>query len=159
MNPTPLMTRRLTTAFILLCTVALCPAPTIQATEVNQGRAYFLRYCASCHGVNGDGLGPAAPSLKVHPPDLRRLSEVYGLPLPAAKIARFIDGSDHVSAHGSREMPVWGKRFKEIWTSQATTHVDMNDQIRQIVAYLNSVQLAGHPASVPQQGAEPTPIP
>jgi len=44
---------------------------------------------------------------------LRRLSKRYGAPLPKQKLVRTIDGSDPILAHGSREMPVWGKRLYE----------------------------------------------
>ena len=38
--------------------------------EGDQGRAYFVRYCASCHGVEGKGDGTVSRSLKVKPVDL-----------------------------------------------------------------------------------------
>jgi mono/diheme cytochrome c family protein len=119
------------------------------ADDVAQGRGYFLAYCASCHGENADGRGPAAPSLKEQPPDLRRLSERYGTPLPATRLARYIDGRDMVSAHGSRAMPVWGRRFQEVWSAQQPNQANMENRIAQIVKYLDSIQLAGHPAAPP----------
>lgn len=60
--------------------------------DMAQGRALYLRYCASCHGIKGDGYGPVAPALKTAPADLRLLSHRYGNPLPEDEIARFIDG-------------------------------------------------------------------
>jgi mono/diheme cytochrome c family protein len=118
----------------------------VRADDVADGHAYYLRYCSSCHGQNADGLGPVAPALKVHPPDLRRLSERYGTPLPAKRLEQYIDGREMVTVHGSRTMPVWGRRFEEVWAAKRTGGPEMKDQIGRIVEYLDSIQLAGHPA-------------
>lgn len=141
--------------FLALCLV-LGTAAGVRADNVAEGRGYYLRYCASCHGQNADGLGPAAPALKVQPPDLRRLSERYGTPLPASQLKNYIDGRKMVIAHGSRTMPIWGRRFEDIWTTKRAGEPEMKDQISRIVEYLDSIQLAGHPAGAPP-AASPTP--
>lgn len=43
----------------------------ISAVELENGRMLYGRYCASCHGVGGDGQGPAGASLQVKPRDFR----------------------------------------------------------------------------------------
>ena len=49
-----------------------------RATHAAAGRTRFLAACASCHGGNGDGNGPAAATLRdafgqpIHPGDLRQ---------------------------------------------------------------------------------------
>jgi hypothetical protein len=52
------------------------------------GRVTYLRYCASCHGVHGDGRGPvcarAGPSA---PPISAELSRRYGSPLDPERLA------------------------------------------------------------------------
>ena len=83
------------------------------STGSQAGRGLYVTYCASCHGVDGRGGGPEAARLMVKPPDLTRLHERYGQPLPRDRIAAFIDGRVDVEAHGPREMPVWGERFFE----------------------------------------------
>jgi mono/diheme cytochrome c family protein len=108
--------------------------------SVVRGRQYYLHYCASCHGENADGQGPMARVLKASPPDLRHLGERYGKPLPIGTIARFIDGRQYVSAHGPRDMPVWGKRFYDIWTAKRSSEGDLQVQIREITLYLNAIQ-------------------
>ncbi len=42
-----------------------------QQAIADQGKKSFFRFCASCHGAEGKGDGPAAEGLKVKPPDLR----------------------------------------------------------------------------------------
>lgn len=65
-----------------------------------RGPRDYVRYCASCHGVNGDGTGPVAVALVKHPPNLRRLSQRYGTPLDRARLGALIDGRASVVAHG-----------------------------------------------------------
>lgn len=43
----------------------------VSAETMNRGEQVFARYCASCHGADGSGQGPAAAGLKVQPRDLR----------------------------------------------------------------------------------------
>lgn len=43
----------------------------ISADQLNNGRMLYGRYCASCHGVDGDGKGPAGVSLRPPPRDFR----------------------------------------------------------------------------------------
>jgi len=42
------------------------------------GKILYERYCASCHGTEGKGDGPAAETLQPKPPDLTQLP-VYSL--------------------------------------------------------------------------------
>jgi mono/diheme cytochrome c family protein len=114
------------------------------ADEVAQGRAMYLQYCASCHGLNGEGNGPMARTLTTPPANLRRLSERYGNPLPEDQIARFIDGRADVKAHGLRDMPVWGKR---LYSEGQGSERQVKDLIAKLVAYLQSIQTGVRNAS------------
>jgi len=91
---------------VLLLSGFLLAASTAAAGDVARGRVLYLRNCASCHGVKGDGQGPVAAQLQTPPADLRLLSLRYGNPLPEDQIARFIDGRADIAAHGPRDMPV-----------------------------------------------------
>jgi len=72
----------------------------------------FREYCAPCHGLSGRGDGPAAAALKAVPADLTRLSARNGGKVPDTRVRRYIEGLDEMSAHGSRDMPVWGKALR-----------------------------------------------
>jgi mono/diheme cytochrome c family protein len=76
-----------------------------------RGRQLYAQYCASCHGVDGRGNGPAAAALKTAPPDLTMIARREGK-FPALRVQRIISGDDMVPGHGSREMPVWGEYFR-----------------------------------------------
>ena len=75
------------------------------------GKELFAAHCASCHGVDGTGNGPAAKALKTRPSDLTRIRERHGGAFPRLEIVGFIDGERPVSAHTSAEMPKWGRVF------------------------------------------------
>lgn len=117
-----------------------------------RGRALYLQYCDSRHGLAGEGDGPVARALTTPPANLRRLSERYGNPLPEDQIARFIDGRADLKAHGPRDMPVWGKRF---YYESGIDERTAQKRIAELVAYLQSIQTNIHQASLRRSvGAE-----
>lgn len=150
------MRTRLRIAGIVLTVVALAASsPCVVADEIADGRAYFLRYCASCHGVEADGRGYVAPALAHPPGDLRHVGERDDVTLHgdvrqrhdvlAERIARFIDGRGIVTAHGTREMPVWGERFDDVHAEGAARERAVRERINAMVAYLLSIQAKAQP--------------
>jgi mono/diheme cytochrome c family protein len=105
------------------------------AQYVKNGRALFVQYCVSCHGSSGTGDGPAAPALKTPPTDLTNLVQKYN-GFPFDKISNWIDGEKASSAHGSREMPVWGKRFRDANRGESYGFGD----VYSLTKYLQSIQ-------------------
>jgi mono/diheme cytochrome c family protein len=106
-----------------------------------RGRREYVRYCASCHGVNGEGAGPVAPALITRPPDLRRLLRRYGTPLDRERLAAAIDGRTSVVAHGEREMPVWGERFDALPPDEDSRERTIAERLSALLAYLQTIQL------------------
>ena len=101
------------------------------------GRDLFEFYCAACHGRDGKGAGPAAKALRVLPPDLTALATRNGGMFPSAHVEALVTGDrDMPSAHGSREMPVWGPIFRGLDPNDRLNRV----RIRNIVEYLASIQ-------------------
>ena len=101
------------------------------------GKQTFLKYCASCHGEDGKGNGPAAIALKPPPSDLTALSARHEGKYPAGYVAALVKFGRSLAAHGSLDMPVWGSRFKELDPVRDPTgqlHVD------DVVAYIGSLQ-------------------
>jgi mono/diheme cytochrome c family protein len=76
------------------------------AARPESGEILYRRYCASCHGVDGRGDGPAAGALSPPPTDLTRLRASVRV------LMRVIDGRRTARAHGSVTMPVWGEVFE-----------------------------------------------
>jgi mono/diheme cytochrome c family protein len=75
--------------------------------QIAQGREAYMRYCASCHGIDAKGHGLVTPALRKKPADLTRISVRYGK-FPTAKIRSIITGETRLPTHGAKEMPVWG---------------------------------------------------
>jgi mono/diheme cytochrome c family protein len=101
------------------------------------GQALFRAYCASCHGADAKGAGPAASSLKKAPPDLTRIAQRNGGQFPAIQIQKIISGEDTaISAHGSREMPIWGPVFGQIAWDQDLGKV----RVYNLSKYIESLQ-------------------
>jgi mono/diheme cytochrome c family protein len=86
----------------------------VKSTSPASGKEMFADYCASCHGAEGKGNGPAAAALKTPPANLTVLSQKNGGNYPAMKIASILRGDADLSAHGSKEMPVWGPLFRSV---------------------------------------------
>jgi len=113
-----LMRFRFTTGFCLLVVGIAVPVALAQTdsgktsdASVASGRELYVAYCASCHGKDGKGKGPAASSLKTPPPDLTALAQKNDGKFPKERVLETISGETAMSAHGSRQMPVWGPFF------------------------------------------------
>jgi mono/diheme cytochrome c family protein len=100
------------------------------------GRDSFQLYCAPCHGVNGRGDGPVASELRTRPSDLTLLAQRSGGTYPADRVHAFVTGTGRVlPAHGTTEMPVWGRMFRT-FESDARTR----ERIANLVKYIESIQ-------------------
>lgn len=104
------------------------------------GPDLFQFYCATCHGRDGKGRGPVAPSLRGAPPDLTTIRLRSGGAFPRARVEALVTGASDppAVAHGSREMPVWGPIFQGLDPSDTMNRI----RIANIVEYLESIQLA-----------------
>jgi len=121
-----------------------------------RGYAEYQQYCAVCHGVWADGEGLIKPVLTEEPTNLRTLEQRHGSPLPRERIAGYIDGRIPVLAHGSRDMPVWGKRLDEGVHSPVPDQ-RKRSQVMVIVDYLQAIQ--DEPQAASKGKPEPTPSP
>lgn len=126
----------------LAALLALCAAGPARAQATEPGRDAYVQYCASCHGRDAKGAGPVAESLKRPPTDLTKLAQRYGAPLPRAQLLRFIDGRDMVRAHGSEEMPVWGRKLLASVPPGAGTEFYKRGILHTILDWLETVQVA-----------------
>jgi len=108
----------------------------IAYTQPGSGKAMFNEYCAVCHGQLGKGDGPAAKALTKAPADLTQLAVKSGGKFPELKIKRYISGDDTVAAHGSRDMPIWGKLFHSIDPNTAVDEI----RIRNLSDYIKTLQ-------------------
>jgi mono/diheme cytochrome c family protein len=100
------------------------------------GPTMYRDYCAACHGAMGKGNGPAAPALKAVPTDLTRLAANNKGTFPADRFREILQhGTGTVIAHGSSDMPMWGRIFDRMNDPSGTLL-----RIRNLSMYVEQLQ-------------------
>lgn len=122
---------------------AVSSATVALAQEVMQGEAYYMKHCATCHGLDARGNGPMAGVLLVQPPDLRALATRNDGQFPITRVVMRIDGRDPLVSHGSA-MPVYGQFFQQgadvALKAQSGQPILTSAPIADLVAYLETLQ-------------------
>jgi len=123
------------------------PVTWRQVTE-GDGQTLYVELCAACHGADGAGAGPAAPALAKPVPDLTRLALANGGVFPGDEVKRTISGERSIAAHGSLEMPIWGKVFRDVRPDKKMAQRESLAQARiaDLTRYLESIQVTEPPA-------------
>lgn len=101
-----------------------------------KGAELYRAHCAACHGAQGKGDGPVAPTLKAKPADLTMLSKKNGGTFPAQRATKIIVGDDAILIHGTREMPIWGPIFHQIEDDRDFGNV----RVQNLIKYLETIQ-------------------
>jgi mono/diheme cytochrome c family protein len=118
-----------TISFVLLCAAGLIVAlllaaipsgsqnvtvkpKTISYTHPDDGREMYVTYCAPCHGMTGEGNGPAAPAFKQAPTNLTLMAKTHGGKYPGDMVRTTLTFGTNVPAHGDPKMPVWSDLFR-----------------------------------------------
>jgi mono/diheme cytochrome c family protein len=112
------------------------PATPPPVVESMYGPDLYRHYCATCHGRDAKGNGPAAAALKVPPPDLTVLARRQNGVFPAGEVEAIIRGGTAITGHGSDEMPVWGPIFRALDPSDARVKA----RISSLVSHIASIQ-------------------
>jgi mono/diheme cytochrome c family protein len=110
-------------------------APT--PSTVPTGKQTYMQYCASCHGTNAMGDGPAASMLKTAPPDLTTLAKRHGGKFPQDYISSVLLFGTRIQSHGSSDMPVWGPVFSSMDNDDEAA---VRKRIKDLSDYLASLQ-------------------
>jgi mono/diheme cytochrome c family protein len=109
----------------------------IKSTSPASGVEMYQTYCAVCHGKDGRGEGPAASALKVPPTDLTLLAQKNGGKYPTMKVVTTIRGEEPLPAHGSKDMPIWGKLF---WSMSGGHESQVQQRVSNLNSYIESLQ-------------------
>jgi mono/diheme cytochrome c family protein len=110
---------------------------TVKPTSAASGKEMFTSYCAVCHGSDGKGGGPAASALKTPPADLTMLSKNNGGKYPAMKVSSVLRGTSDLTAHGSKDMPVWGPLFSSMSGGHES---EVQQRVANLTHYIESLQ-------------------
>jgi mono/diheme cytochrome c family protein len=108
-------------------------------TSPNSGAEMYMEYCAVCHGKDGKGNGPATPALKTLPTNLATLALRNGGVFPEMRVISSIKGDIVLTAHGSKDMPVWGSVLSGVSRDDAAL---IQLRIYNLTNYIKSLQLA-----------------
>lgn len=106
-------------------------------TSAASGKEMFNAYCASCHGTDARGDGPAAPALKNAPADLTMLAKIHDGKYPSDRVTAILRGETTLVAHGGQEMPVWGPVFRKMSMGHEG---EMQQRIANLSHYIESLQ-------------------
>jgi mono/diheme cytochrome c family protein len=117
------MLPRLLLVLLLFPVVCLAQSQTVtnpsRTRTPLEGSKIFQQHCASCHGTDARGHGPASTALKHSIPDLTLISQRNGGKFPYQRIKDLIEGTQPAPpAHGNREMPTWGPIFHQVESDQ-----------------------------------------
>lgn len=107
-------------------------------TSPASGHEMFMSYCASCHGKDAKGDGPAASALKIVPANLTRLARDNGGKYPTNKVTSILGGQTDLAAHGNKEMPVWGVVF---WGMSGGHAGEVQQRVANLNRYIESLQV------------------
>ena len=131
----------------LLGAVAACSAAQQQKPEIkqeptsytsaNSGSEMYAAYCASCHGKDAKGNGPAAPALKLPPPDLTTLAKRNGGKYPTLRVESILQGRESLVSHGDQEMPIWGPLFRQL---AGGNEAEVQMRVSNLTRYLETLQ-------------------
>jgi mono/diheme cytochrome c family protein len=101
------------------------------------GKRTYLHYCASCHGVDARGNGPAAFVLKTTPPDLTTLAKRHGGKFPKEYVSEVLRFGTRILSHGSSDMPIWGPIFGSM---ESYNEAAVRKRLKDLSDYLASLQ-------------------
>jgi mono/diheme cytochrome c family protein len=104
--------QRISAPYSLILLLVLTFAPvTAHSASSQPGADLYRQYCSVCHGPHGAGDGPVADALRVKPTDLTQLAHNRSGKFPELRVMNFIRGEERAVAHGTQQMPIWGRVF------------------------------------------------
>ena len=126
---------------LALPALAQAPKPVLKKEPVRtiasvEGKDLYAAYCASCHGKDGKGDGPAVRALKVPPGDITLYSKKAGGKFSSTDVEEAFTGKNMTPAHGDTDMPIWGPIFRHMSPDDGMTAL----RIANLVKYIESIQ-------------------
>jgi mono/diheme cytochrome c family protein len=135
--------KRIRGALLLVALVTGSPAAGAEPERsllAISGERLYVRHCAVCHGSSGRGDGPFGGILRKAPSDLTTIAARNGGNFPDAEITRFVDGQFVPPAHGTRQMPIWGRWLGEPIAEGTEPDEVARGEILAILEYLKTLQ-------------------
>jgi mono/diheme cytochrome c family protein len=105
------MKRTAMSAVLVGAATILLSSSAVGQTGADLGKAEYYSSCAVCHGLSGKGEGSFGEILKANMPDLTVIAKRNGGVFPVDRVMMNIDGRQTPRAHGTSEMPIWGRNY------------------------------------------------
>lgn len=132
----------LTPALVGIAAAVAIQVASRPALAETPGKADYDQNCASCHGADGKGNGPALKTIPgIHPPDLTLLTTKNGGTFPKDEVTDAIDGRKQIPSHERLNMPFWGVTMQsegKEFTPESEAKV--KQRIANVVSYIESMQ-------------------
>ena len=127
---------------LVVCAAAAQDKPAVDKVQAPRtiaafGKQTYMHYCASCHGIDARGDGPAAFVLKTPPADLTTLAKRHGGKFPYEYVLDVLRFGTRVVSHGSSDMPIWGPIFGSM---DNYDEIAVRKRIKDLSDYLASLQ-------------------
>jgi mono/diheme cytochrome c family protein len=129
--------------FAFIGVLGMVPVQAQEQEVIEAGKREFQLSCAACHGTDAKGNGPTANALSVKPADLTQMSKKHGGTFLFWQTYDKISGRAEevpIRGHGTREMPVWGDRFRLEPGVSEQYALGVRGRILSLVHYLQSIQ-------------------
>ncbi len=115
--------------------------------NIGAGKEIFHQHCSLCHGVDAKGFRTQGsgtlydpdspePGRRVPPADLTALSDRNAGVFPTDRVRQSVTNRGSIQAHGTPEMPAWGRAFDSLKSNPKR----MEQQLRDLTAYIESMQ-------------------
>lgn len=135
--------RRILLGVVGFVVLGITAAAAQEQEVIDAGKREFQRSCASCHGADARGDGPTANVLSVKPADLTQMKKKQGGAFLFWRTYDTISGRGEevaIRGHGTREMPVWGDRFRLEPGVNEQQALGVRGRLLSLVHYLQSIQ-------------------
>ncbi|MDP1682062.1 MAG: cytochrome c [Burkholderiales bacterium] len=115
-----------------------------KSEKADRGKKEYDGNCAICHGVAGKGDGPYREFISKIP-DLTVLAKNNKGVFPINRVYEVVDGRQVLKAHGTRDMPIWGREYS-IAAAELYRDVDYDQEaivrarILSLIDYLYRIQ-------------------
>lgn len=112
-----------------------------EAVHGLEGPALYATLCASCHGMDGSGNGPAASHIDKNVPELTGFTAANDGAFPHKRLENAIYGSSR-EPHAGLDMPAWGHQFlyaRSGWNNFLRESF-ARERIHTLTTYIESIQ-------------------